>query len=333
MSKLTVTSSPHIFTPRTTRSIMLDVLIALLPAAVASVILFGFSSLMVILTCMAAAVLSELVFNLICKKEQTIGDLSSAVTGLLLALNLPATIPLWQAALGAIFAIVVVKCLFGGIGQNFANPAITARIFLLLSFSGTMTAAVFPQNADVVSGAPPLGVLSGQEGTLPTYLDLFLGKCGGALGETCALTLLIGGVYLLCRKVITWHIPVSFIGTVALLTLIFGSKNGGGYTHVEWMLDNLLSGGLLLGAFFMATDYSTSPVTAPGRIIYGVGCGALTVLIRYFGSYPEGVSYGILIMNLCTWAIDKAFRRHQFGVSKEDIAAEKAAKKAAKEGA
>ena len=216
MSKLTVTSSPHIFTPRTTRSIMLDVLIALLPAAVASVILFGFSSLMVILTCMAAAVLSELVFNLICKKEQTIGDLSSAVTGLLLALNLPATIPLWQAALGAIFAIVVVKCLFGGIGQNFANPAITARIFLLLSFSGTMTAAVFPQNADVVSGATPLGVLSGQEGTLPTYLDLFLGKCGGALGETCALALLVGGIYLVIRGVITWHTPVVFIATVSV---------------------------------------------------------------------------------------------------------------------
>ena len=199
MSNLTVTSSPHIYTPRTTRSIMLDVLIALMPAAVASVIIFGISSLFVILACVISAVAAEFVFNVICRKEQTIGDLSSAVTGLLLALNIPSTIPLWQASIGAIFAIIVVKCLFGGIGQNFANPAITARIFLLLSFSGTMTAAVFPQNADVVSGATPLGVLSGQEGTLPTYLDLFLGNCGGALGETCALALLIGGIYLMVR--------------------------------------------------------------------------------------------------------------------------------------
>ena len=241
MSNLTVTSSPHIYTPRTTSSIMLDVLIALMPAAVASVIIFGISSLFVILACVISAVAAEFVFNVICRKEQTIGDLSSAVTGLLLALNIPSTIPLWQASIGAIFAIIVVKCLFGGIGQNFANPAITARIFLLLSFSGTMTAAVFPQNADVVSGATPLGVLSGQEGTLPTYLDLFLGNCGGALGETCALALLIGGIYLIVRGVITWHTPVVFIATVFLFSLVLGQDP----------VAEILSGGLFIGAFFM----------------------------------------------------------------------------------
>ena len=304
--QLTMSSSPHVHTRESISSIMLDVLIALMPAAVASVIIFGISSLFVILACVISAVAAEFVFNVICRKEQTIGDLSSAVTGLLLALNIPSTIPLWQASIGAIFAIIVVKCLFGGIGQNFANPAITARIFLLLSFSGTMTAAVFPQNADVVSGATPLGVLSGQEGTLPTYLDLFLGNCGGALGETCALALLIGGIYLIVRGVITWHTPVVFIATVFLFSLVLGQDP----------VAEILSGGLFIGAFFMATDYATTPNTAWGKVIFGVGCGLITVLIRVYGNYPEGVSFSILLMNILTPYIERWTRTKPFGGAK-----------------
>ena len=233
---------------------------------------------------------------------------------------------------------MVVKQLYGGIGKNFLNPALAGRAFLLASYALFMTTWVVPGSltsvigADAATMATPLSYMKAGE-ALPqyfTYKSMFLGTMPGCLGEVSVLALLIGGVYLLCRKVITWHIPVSFIGTVALLTLIFGSKNGGGYTHVQWMLDNILSGGLLLGAFFMATDYSTSPVTAPGGIIYGVGCGALTVLIRVFGGFPEGVSFAILIMNCCAWMFDKHTQRRQFGVSREDVKAKKAAAKAAK---
>ena len=272
------------------------------------------------------------------KKPDSIGDLSAVVTGILLAYTLPANCKWWLPIIGAFFAIVVVKQLYGGIGKNFLNPALAGRAFLLASYALFMTTWVVPSSltsvigADAATMATPLSYMKAGE-ALPqyfTYKSMFLGTMPGCLGEVSALALLIGGVYLLCRKVITWHIPVSFIGTVALLTLIFGSKNGGGYTHVEWMLDNLLSGGLLLGAFFMATDYSTSPVTAPGRIIYGVGCGALTVLIRVFGGFPEGVSFAILIMNCCAWMFDKHTQRRQFGVSREDVKAKKAAAKAAK---
>lgn len=230
---------------------------------------------------------------------------------------------------------MVVKQLYGGIGKNFLNPALAGRAFLLASYALFMTTWVVPGSlagvVDAETMATPLSYMKAGE-ALPQYFtfkSMFLGTMPGCLGEVSALALLIGGVYLLARKVITWHIPVSFIGSVALLTLIFGSRNGG-YTHVEWMLDNLLSGGLLLGAFFMATDYSTSPVTAPGRIIYGVGCGALTVLIRVFGGFPEGVSFAILIMNCCAWMFDKHTQRRQFGVSREDVKAKKAAAKAAK---
>ena len=272
------------------------------------------------------------------KKPQSVNDLSAAVTGILLAFVCPVNMPYWMILVGDFFAIVVVKQLFGGIGKNFLNPALAGRAFLLASYALFMTTWVVPGSltsvigADATTMATPLSYMKAGE-ALPqyfTYKSMFLGTMPGCLGEVSALALLIGGVYLLCRKVITWHIPVSFIGTVALLTLIFGSKNGGGYTHVEWMLDNLLSGGLLLGAFFMATDYSTSPVTAPGRIIYGVGCGALTVLIRVFGGFPEGVSFAILIMNCCAWMFDKHTQRRQFGVSREDVKAKKAAAKAAK---
>ena len=336
--KLVISASPHIDSGATTRKIMGDVLIALLPALIAAVIIFGWRALLVTAVCAAACVFFEWGFEKLCRKPSTIDDLSAVVTGVILAYNLPVSIPLWQAVFGCLVAIVAVKQLFGGIGKNFLNPALAGRAFLLASYALFMTTWVVPGSltsvigADATTMATPLSYMKAGE-ALPqyfTYKSMFLGTMPGCLGEVSALALLIGGVYLLCRKVITWHIPVSFIGTVALLTLIFGSKNGGGYTHVEWMLDNLLSGGLLLGAFFMATDYSTSPVTAPGRIIYGVGCGALTVLIRVFGGFPEGVSFAILIMNCCAWMFDKHTQRRQFGVSREDVKAKKAAAKAAK---
>ncbi len=321
MSKLTVSASPHIAAHRSTRSIMFDVILALLPAVIASGIIFGYRALLVIAVCIISAVVSEYLFNAICKREQTVGDLSAVVTGLLLALNLPASLPLWQGALGSVMAVIVVKCLFGGIGKNFANPAITARIFLLISFGDTMTKAVFPVwqkqvdsvthatglaegvTLDVVTGATPLAILGGAAGEVPSYLDLLLGNCGGALGETCALALLIGGIYLLCRKVITWHAPVAFIGTVFVLSLILGQD----------ALAQILTGGLFLGAFFMATDYVTSPNTKWGKLIFGFGCGLITVLIRFYGALPEGVSYSILLMNILTPYIDKWTKTKPFG--------------------
>ena len=338
MAKYIVSSSPHISTTFTTRKMMLDVIIALIPATIASVLLYGFYPLCMMILCVGTCVFSEWLFNVIGKRFQSVGDLSAVVTGMILSLNLPPVVPFYVPIVGGFFAIVIVKMLFGGIGKNFLNPALAGRAFLLASYALFMTTWVVPSSltsvigADATTMATPLSYMKAGE-ALPqyyTFKSMFLGTMPGCLGEVSALALLIGGVYLLCRKVITWHIPVSFIGTVALLTLIFGSKNGGGDTHVAWMLDNLLSGGLLLGAFFMATDYSTSPVTAPGRIIYGVGCGALTVLIRVFGGFPEGVSFAILIMNCCAWMFDKHTQRRQFGVSREDVKAKKAAAKAAK---
>lgn len=247
MNKLISSISPHVNSPLTTTKIMLDVIIALIPAAIASVIIFGIRSLLVIGVCVAVCVFSEWGFEKICKKENTIKDLSAVVTGMLLAFNLPVSIPLWQAAFGSLAAIVVVKQLFGGIGQNFANPAITARIIMMTAFSGSMTSWVFP---DASSSATPLALISkGQTGGLPTYLNMFLGVRGGCLGETCTLALLIGGIYLLIKRVISWHTPVAFIGTVALMSLICGKD----------VLYQLMAGGLMLGAFFMATDYSSTP--------------------------------------------------------------------------
>ena len=334
--KLIATSNPHIRGSETTRSIMLDVIIAMCPALIWAIIYFGVEALLLTAVSVIGCVVFEGLYRKLMHKPQSIDDLSAVVTGMLLAFVCPATTPLWMILIGDFFAIIVVKQLFGGIGKNFLNPALAGRAFLLASYALFMTAWVVPGSlagvVDAETMATPLSYMKAGE-ALPQYFTLksmFLGTMPGCLGEVSALALLIGGVYLLARKVITWHIPVSFIGSVALLTLIFGSKNGGGYTHVEWMLDNLLSGGLLLGAFFMATDYSTSPVTAPGRIIYGVGCGALTVLIRVFGGFPEGVSFAILIMNCCAWMFDKHTQRRQFGVSREDVKAKKAAAKAAK---
>lgn len=308
MEKLNIAVSPHIHGTKTTSGIMLDVILALLPATIAGVILFGLDALLVIAVTVASAVLGEFLFNLILKRDQTIGDLSCVVTGLLLALNLPANVPLWQAAVGAVFAVVLVKGVFGGLGKNIVNPAITARVFMLLAF-GSMTSAVFPKGVDSASGATPLTDLD--NGTAPSLLDLFLGRNGGAIGETCALALIIGGVYLLIRRVISWHIPVAFIGTVFLFTLLL---EGG---DVEAALAWVLSGGLMIGAFFMATDYVTSPINSAGKIIFGVGAGVITVLIRFWGAYPEGVSFAILLMNIVNPFIDAKCNRKLFGGDKK----------------
>jgi electron transport complex protein RnfD len=305
-NKLHISVSPHIRSSITTQRIMLDVIIALLPATVAGCIIFGLSSVFVILACVLSAVVFEYLFNLSIKKTQTISDLSAVVTGLLLALNLPANTPIWQCVVGSAFAIIIVKCLFGGIGCNLVNPAITARVFMLFAFKN-LAAPAFP--VDAVSSATPLVELA--KGEAVPLTDLFLGNVGGAIGETSALALLIGGVYLIARRVITWHMPVSMIGGVFVLSFLldgFSFQNA-----LCW----ILSGGLFIGAFFMATDYVTSPVTASGRIIYGIGCGLITMFIRYFG-YPEGVSFAILIMNLFTLALDKLTMPRRFGGGKKN---------------
>jgi len=299
--------SPHIHSGRSTSAIMRDVLIALLPATVAGCIIFGWRSLLVIATCVLSCVLLEALYNLITKKEQTVGDLSAAVTGLLLALNLPESIPIWQCVIGSAFAILLVKCIFGGIGCNLVNPAITARVFMLIAF-GSMAVAGTPKIVDTVSGATPLAQMSSE--STPKLLDLFLGTTGGAIGETCALALLIGFAYLLIRKVITWHIPVAFVGSVFLLSFFME-----GFDAIK-ALSLVLSGGLLIGAIFMATDYVTSPATAVGKLIFGIGAGLFTFLIRYFGVYPEGVSFAILFMNILNPYIEMLTAHKVFGGKK-----------------
>ncbi len=305
-NKLHISVSPHIHGKRTTMGIMLDVLIALLPTTIAGVIIFGLRSLLVIGVCIASSVLSELLFNIITKRKQTISDLSCVVTGLILALNLPANVPVWQAIIGSVFAIIVVKCLFGGLGKNVVNPALTARVFMLVAFS-SLAQVSFP--VDATAGATPL--VSIAEGNVPELMDLFLGKTGGSIGETCSLALLIGGIYLIVRKVITWQIPVAFIGTVFVFSFFVQDFN------VVTALASVLSGGLFLGAIFMATDYVTSPETPWGKIIYGVGAGVITVLIRFWGIYPEGVSFAILLMNILNPYINSLTARKLFGGEKK----------------
>ena len=300
--QLTLSASPHIHSGRTTSRIMLDVLIALLPATVAGAIIFGWRALLVVAVTVAACVGFEALYNLLMKKEQTVDDLSAAVTGLLLGLNLPANIELWQCVIGALFAIIVVKCLFGGLGCNPVNPAITARVFMLIAF-GSMVTVSEPVVVDAVSGATPL---SSEVATPLTKLAL--GLHGGAIGETCAVALLVGLAYLLVRRVITWQIPVFFVGTVFAASFFMEGMD------LTAALAAILSGGLLIGAIFMATDYVTSPVTAWGKVIFGVGAGLITFLIRYFGVYPEGVSFAILFMNILTPYIDSWTKHKIFGV-------------------
>lgn len=327
MKKLIVSASPHVRSPETVTGIMLDVIIALVPSLVASIIIFGFRSLLITAVCIASCVLFEFISRKIMKRDTTIGDLSAVVTGMLLAFNMPVSIPLWMCVVGCFFAIVVVKQFFGGIGQNFVNPAIGGRIVMLVSFSSAMTDWTAPMSwkngVDAVSTATPLSILKNFDGTvseeLPSLLEMFLGVRGGCLGEVSAVAILIGGLYLLIRRVIKPTIPLCFVGTVAVIMLIAGKGN------FEFMLYEILSGGLLLGAFFMATDYATSPINGKGRIIFGIGCGVITSVIRLFANLPEGVSYAIILMNILVPHIENITRPKPFGTVKEKKSKEEAA--------
>lgn len=308
MEQFKVTSSPHIRDVDSVSKLMGDVILALLPATALAVYLFGIPALVLILVTVGFAVGTEAFCQYIRKQPITINDLSAVVTGLLLALNLPASAPLWMAALGAIFAIFIVKQVFGGIGENFMNPALAARVFLAISYPKLMGQYLDPAT-DALSAATPLALLKeGSLADMPSMMDTFIGTVAGSLGETSAAALLLGGLYLLIRKVITWEIPVLFIGSVFALSFLFYGFD------VQVALMATLSGGVFLGGFFMATDYATSPVHSRGRIIFALGAGLLTVLIRKFGAYPEGVMFAILLMNAFTPAIEKYTAPKVFGV-------------------
>ena len=324
MNLFKVSSSPHIRSNDTTRSIMTDVLIALTPSMLWGIYVFGFRVAVISLVAIAAAVLSEFVYQYALKREITILDMSAAVTGLLLALNLPVSVPLWIPIVGSVFAIIVVKQLFGGIGKNFINPALAARIFLL-SWPEEMQTYVKPftklpafvfnvteQANDAISGATSMSELSSGIADSVSMLDKFYGFIPGSIGEISKLMLLLGFMYLLLRRVITSHIPLSYIATVFVGMAAYSYFNGQ-TAPLNYALNHVLSGGLLIGAIFMATDYTTSPVTSSGKIIFGVGCGVITIVIRLFGGYPEGVSFAILIMNTLVWHIDKWTRPKPFG--------------------
>lgn len=316
----TVSSSPHITSGDSTRGVMLDVIIALIPALGVSTYFFGPRVLLMLLVSVVSCVAFEFLYRLLMKKSGSIGDLSACVTGILLAMCLPVNAPYWVVVIGAFFAIVVVKQLYGGLGKNFMNPALAGRVFLFsfpaimnrFASAGTEFWTGLTGAADAVTSATPMASL--HQGVLPdvTLRQMLLGAHGGSMGEVPAAMLILGGIYLLMRKVITLRIPLCYLGTVAVLTFAFPL---GGNPPLQWMLYNLLGGGLLLGAIFMATDYVTSPVTPVGQILYAVGCGGLTVFLRYFGAYPEGVSFAILIMNAFVWLFDKAGMRRPYGHS------------------
>ncbi|NLY69654.1 MAG: RnfABCDGE type electron transport complex subunit D [Clostridiales bacterium] len=342
ISLLTVSSAPHIKHPDTARVLMADVLIALTPAYIWGIYKLSWRALTLGIISVVACVLFEALTQKVLKRPVTIGDLSAAVTGVLLAMNLPVTAPLWIPVVGAAFAIIVAKQLYGGIGKNIVNPALAARIFLFISFPSYMANYAMPEekpspfkitldaitsaSPDAVGSATPVdGVASAtplkafKSGLLPdeSVLTLLIGDHGGSIGELSALLLVAGGIYLLVRRVISWRIPVAYIGTVFILTMLFPKLPlVSDQVALQYALRQILSGGLMLGAIYMATDYTTSPVTPRGRIIYGIGCGAITVFIRYFGGYPEGVSFAILIMNFLVWYIDKFTRPKHFGWTK-----------------
>ena len=324
--ELTISSSPHAHSPVTTHTVMRDVLIALLPALAGSVYFFGLRSLMLTMVSAATCVFYEWGYRKIMKLDSTVWDLSAVVTGVLLAFVCPVTTPYWCIGIGDFFAIILVKQLFGGIGQNFVNPALAARAFMFswpvimstwvkVGFENA-TAILIDTSVDAVTAPTPLAAM--HQGCLPaeSVLDLFIGNVGGCIGETSALLLLIGFAYLLLRKVISARIPLAFIGTVAVLTFLFPMGND----RLVWMAAQVFGGGLMLGAIFMATDYVTSPVTKWGQVIFGIGCGVLTVVIRYFGGYNEGVSYAILVMNACVVLLDKIGRPKKFGAPKKEAA-------------
>lgn len=319
--KFEVTSSPHIRGKRNTQQIMLDVIIALLPALIAGTIIFGMRALLVALTCIVAAVVAEWVCGMVIYHRGTVKDLSSVVTGLLLALTLPATVPYWLAVVGSVFAIVVVKGLCGGLGKNVFNPALGARAFMMLFWPVHLVRYISPDFVDIAAGATTVDAVAAatplhhmQMPALPEegIVQMFLGNIAGTIGEVCTLALIAGGIYLILKGVISARIPAAYLGTVAVLSLVFSK----GDNAFAWMLYSILGGGVVLGALFMATDYATSPVTQKGQMIYGIGCGVLTVIFRYFGLFPEGVTYAILLMNGCAWAIDRYTAPRRFGTKK-----------------
>lgn len=329
-SNLLVTSNPHIVDSMNTTKIMSLVVIALLPSLIASVVIFGARALILAAVCIVASMFFEWAYEKIAKKPSTVGDLSAVVTGLLIAMNVPVTLPYWMAVIGCFVAIVIVKQFFGGLGQNFANPAITARIVLFLSFTTDMTYWADPTQgkvfsaADAVTSATPLGIMneSGIADAQSQFsnLTMFLGNTGGSMGEVCAAALLIGGIFLIIMKVISPATPVAFLGTVAVISLIAGADP-------VWQI---CAGGAMIGAFFMATDYATTPTTTMGKVIFGIGCGVVTMLIRLYGNYPEGVSFSILLMNILTPHIDSFCEKRLYGNPKK---AAKLAAKAAEGGA
>lgn len=306
---LTVTSSPHIRSGFRTNKIMLDVIIALIPALVVGVVVLGLRALLVVAVSVVSAVAFEALWCLITKRKLTIIDGSAGVTGLLLAMTLPVTVPIWQILVGNFFAIIIIKALFGGLGQNIFNPALAARAFMMFIYPLGITRY---EGLDGVTSATPLHHMVMPAVPNESLLDMFLGRCPGSIGEISALALLLGGVYLCVKKVISPRIPLAYIGTLAVLSLIFYKTDNA----LIWSAYSVLSGGLMLGAIFMATDYVTSPVTHLGQILYGVGCGALTLVFRYFGLYPEGVTYAILLMNAVAWFIDRYTGFARFGTKK-----------------
>ena len=297
MDKLIVSNAPHIHTSDSSRRVMLDVVIALLPATVAAVVIFGTGALKVIAACVIGAVVSEALFDLATHRKQTVGDFSAVVTGLLLGLNLSSSVPVWQCVVGSAFAIIIVKCLFGGLGHNFANPAISGRVFMLLAFSEVAGGAM-PAVVELEASATPLELISAGSEQLPSLMDMFLGVRGGAVGETCVIALLIGFAYLVIRRVIHWYVPAIFVGSVFVLYFV---TTGSAVTA----LYEIMAGGLFLGAIFMATDYQTSPINNKGKAFFALGCGILTFVIREYCAYPEGVSLSILVMNILAPRIEK----------------------------
>lgn len=332
MEKLIVSTSPHLGTRNTTGKIMADVLIALSPCAVAALVYYGWHALLIMAVSVATAVLSEFLFNIITRRTQTVGDLSAVVTGLILALCLPVpdqtkfTIweTVWPCIVGAVFAIIVTKCLFGGIGCNFANPAATGRVVLFVAFpaiigsaSSTLLTSMadVPNYADIVAGATPMAVIKGEVRLLPSLFDMFVGNRSGAIGESCIFAIILGFIYLVARRVISWTVPTVFVGTVALFSLIYYGATG---QDLSLVLYQLMGGGLMFGAVYMATDYVTSPINKWGKLVFAFGCGIITCLIRFFGSYPEGVSFAILFMNILSPYIEKWCAPRPFGGVKNE---------------
>ena len=317
---LIVSASPHIVTALDTQKTMLMVLLALVPSLLVSTYVFGFRVLTLTAVCIATSMFFEWGWNKLMKRKQTVCDLSAALTGTLIAFNVPSGLPYWIAIIGCFVAIIIVKQLFGGIGRNVVNPAITARIVLFISFATEMTTWPLPkmnQTADVVTGATPLGILSEGGGELPSNMELFLGYVGGSMGEVSAIALIVGGLFLVWKKIISPIIPCCFIGTVFVFALIYYGATGQG-DALQMAIFHILAGGVMLGAIFMATDYVTSPLLPAGKVVFGIGCGIITMLIRLFGQYPEGVSFSILLMNCLTPLIDSFFQKRMYGGAKKN---------------